>query len=298
MSLRASITRYVVHGAMRGRWLLLGLRRRSRAIFARRDSADSGTRGDRLVVLVHSFDGYQRFWPPVMHFAGAALPEDLVIYFASEHQGQPNVRARNLLTGSGGFVERLERAVGELSTAHEYVLYLQEDMWLTEPVSAEMLDEFLQVMDEHQLDCLKLGWGSFWPDDRQKIDATTDPLPGAAGDRYRWFGSNPYAVSHHCSIFRVSFLLDTARLIRPFGVTSPIRHELSASAAISRQVKARNADRRPVRIAVWKTEPPIAYVHASEMGRLTEAARELLDARQLAHLYDEDRPGEVFPSER
>ena len=250
---------------------------------------------ERAAVVVHSFDGYKRFWPPMVFFTTQAIGSTIpVVYLTEETPMVPG--ARCLMTGPGGFGTRLVAGLESLVSEFEYILYLQEDMWLTERIDGPTLQGFVETMDRHRLDCLKLGWGSFWPDDKDRIASSTDLLPG--DDAFRWFGPNRYALSHHCSIFRTRFLLDATRLAVTLRVESPLEQEVLVSDALSSRMKATNSDRGDVRIAVWDAVPPLSYVHAGENGRLTDEGRALLDERGVLELWDETLPGEVFPDSR
>ncbi len=222
---------------------------------------------------------------------GSSIP---VVYMTETIPMVPE--GRIVRTGSGGFGSRLLTGLEALVSEFEYVFYLQEDMWLTEAVDRSTLDGFVETMDRHRLDCLKLGWGSFWPDDRDKIDSSTELLPG--DEAFRWFGPNRYALSHHCSIFRTRFLLDATRLAVTLRVENPLEQEVLVSNALSSKMKAANGDGGEVRVAVWDAQPPVGYVHGGENGRLTDEGRALLEQRGVLSLWDDSLPGEVFPDAR
>ena len=99
-------------------------------------------------VLVHTFGGYRHFWPLFAeHFsarwnhAATCWP----VVFASDQEGEgeePSAEVDRLRacgiasassapTGSGAFSTRLHRALRALATP--LVLYLQEDVWLSDP---------------------------------------------------------------------------------------------------------------------------------------------------------------------
>lgn len=251
-------------------------------------------------IAVHSFDGYRRFWEPVALFATEHLPATGDFFFGSENIPYDTGPFNAITTGQGSFVSRLLELSRQLEErGYKYVLYLQEDMWITDDVSVETLDSCVTVMEAYQLDILKLGLESFWSTDIDLIRRTCGPL-GEDGfaSNLLWFGPNQYAMGHHVSMFRTRFLIETLEFSKLVGVTTPIDHELTTTRVLNRKTKSHTADDGVFRIAVWKNAPVIDYVHASSLGRLTAPAREMLERRNALHLYREDLPGEVFPDRR
>ncbi len=231
----------------------------------------------RIAVLVHSFDGYQRFWSPAVHYTMASVPTSVPIYFASETIPYSPGRVEAMTTGPGTYVSRLITSLRRLeSFGFEYVFYLQEDMWLTRPLRQELIDELMGMIESHEIDCLKLGKQPF-VDDMEDIRLNSGPIGSEEpAEDFRWFGSHRFALSHHVSIFRIRFLLESAYVARLFGKTSPLDQERFASAYLKPRIKTESGDNKRYRIAVFSGEPVVEYVHASAEGRLTDEARNLL----------------------
>jgi hypothetical protein len=268
---------------IRTAWEVLGLTTRSQT------PADSE---NQLAIAIHSFDGYKRFWMAARFFTERAIPPSFPIYYISERIPMHPDPARCILTGPGGFTTRLATGLDAISRSHKYVLYLQEDIWMNDPLSAEVLSHFIQSMEKESIDCLKLGYGVMKLRDRESLIRGTDHLPGS--DNMRWYGPNNYSMSHHCSIFRSDFFLRTALLAKMFGQERPHLNELFVSEALKRQMKARNSDSKKIRVAVWERAPSVSYTHACIQGRLTPEGRELLEKHGVSHLYDETSPGEIL----
>jgi hypothetical protein len=259
-------------------------------------STESRTPADKespLAVVIHSFDGYKRFWAAARYFTERSIPPGFPIYYISERTAMHPDPSRCILTGEGGFSTRLARGLDVISKSHKYVLYLQEDIWLEDPLAPGDLSAFVQQMEKHGIDSLKLGWGVFWPEERDMIIVATDRLP--CTKNIRWFGPHPYSMSHHCSVFRSNYLWRTAILARLFRQERPLRNEIFISEVLKDQVKARNSDGKKVRIAVWETAPLVSFTHACIRGRLTPEGRQLLETHNVLHLYDETLPGEILP---
>ena len=255
---------------------------------------------DRLAIAVHSFDGYRRFWGPAAYYNGKNLPDEIPRFFVSEEIPESDSGFDPLLTGKGDFVTRLlfaARAIQRLG--FRFLLYLQEDQWLTHPLSHREILELVEVMQKHRLEILKLGEETFWPSEFDSIASTTDVLEEIGpASRFRWFGKHYYGMAHHISIFDLSFLIESLRTARLFREVRPVRHEIFCSTYLRPRMKATNHDNRRHRIAVWDSEPTCQYVHASHCGNLTEEAETLLARDGLLELYRPDLPGEIFPTSR
>ncbi len=252
-----------------------------------------------LAVLIHSFDGYKRFWKPVVRFTTENLPFGVPLFFASEETPMTQGPVTPLLTGSGRFGDRMKRAVRHVQkSGFKYVLYLQEDMWIDTPISRSELDNYLELMERHELDALKLADLADAPDATDELERTCTIL----GDRpvesaVRWFGCRPYAFSHHTTIFRTSFLYEMAAAASLFRRVKPLQQEQFCSEYIKWRTSSNGSDGR-YRIATFSGDPLISYVHASEMGMLTEEAVVLLAEKGISNLWEPDQPGEFFPERR
>lgn len=263
----------------------------------RRTAVDSGS---RMAALVHSFDGYKRFWKPAAHFTVANLPHDVPTYFASESQPVSSEGVTPILTGPGSFGDRMRRAVREVEElGHRYVLYLQEDMWLSEPLASHDLGEILGLMDTHLIDALKLADLAEPPAEIDELGRRCARL-GEEGiaRKVRWFGAHNYIFSHHTTIFRSAFLREVLLAASLFRRVRPLQQEQFCSAYLKPRSVADDGDGGRYRVATFAAEPLVNYVHASEMGTLTDEAGDLLEEHGLGDLYDPDLPGEYYPKRR
>ena len=122
------------------------------------------------------------------YFTDANLPSGVPFFFASELQPFDEGRFDSVTTGPGSFGSRLAKAVKAVERkGYKYVLYLQEDMWVTEPVDAGLLAGLVDLMEENRIDCLKLGRQPF-PEDHDDIRRTSGRLARANSD-LRFAGS-------------------------------------------------------------------------------------------------------------
>lgn len=245
--------------------------------------------------LLHSFDGYKRFWPVALFFSDRALPPGLPVICASELLPMDPLGSRCLLTGSGSFVWRLLCALHCLRRSYRFVLYLQEDMWLPQPVPPSSLEAWLALMDRHQLQVLKLS-AEAMPGEVSALLADQPSFEHSGSLRATWYGSQDFALSHHASLFDCDFLLKTLLFALLMGARQPKDHEIYVSRALRPLLASWDHPDRPVRIAAWQQQPLIQVVHASDGGELTPAAVALLESEPDAPGVDETLPGEVFPA--
>lgn len=245
-------------------------------------------------VLLHSFDGYKRFWRSALHFSRLALPDQLPLICASERILWAD-DATSLLTGPGSFISRLARALHRLRRTYAYVLYLQEDMWLSRPVSEDDLEACLALMHRHGLQLLKLSEDSMPPDVPAQL-AIQPALDHVGSQPITWYGPHDFVMSHHGSLFQIDFLLKTLVFAWLMGARQPKQHEIYVSRALCDLTASPQYPRRPVRIATWQHQPLIEVVHASDGGELTPAALALLASDVHAPSVDETLPGEVYPA--
>lgn len=256
----------------------------------------SASGGSDLAVLLHSFDGYRRYWLPAAHFTAKHLPANQEIHFATEERTLDDERLIPLLTGTGTFVARLTRAAKQLEQRGvRSILYLQEDMWLTEPITTVQLDNWVDLMDRHRLDSLKLGKESVWGPEIPSIREAPrldDERPGRA---FSWFGEHHWAMSHHITIFRPRFLIQSLYAATLRRKREPIQHEIFCSLYLKTRVAAGPNDEKPYRIAVWNDQPAVRYVHASANGKLTQPGLDLLKQEGIDDLYRPGLEGEVIP---
>lgn len=165
-----------------------------------------------VAVVLHTCDDYARYWPGLVFrwhaFAGGPA------YLATEQARPPRVPATVQVchTGPGPWAQRLQRVLEHLSTP--YVLYLQEDAWLTAPLTANYLHAAVHLMQKHQLLALKLYEGCA----HAPSGSTTDVQSP------RW-----YIVAHQPTLWRRDFLRSTL-----YADQDALRHEVETNLMLHR----------------------------------------------------------------
>lgn len=222
-------------------------------------------------VLVHSFDGYRRYWEGWLYFwhkySESSLP--WTVYFATESRSPHATQLRevqHLPTGVGKWGYRLRRALE--SIPGEYVLYMQEDMWLTDALRSEYLLQALAHASKHDLLHLKLQ-----PFCHHEVGLPTDY------NRSEW-----YVASHQPALWQKSFLLSTLH-----DNYSPFQHETLLNRALhtpSERIAASLCACYPE--VSFQTFP---YEDVSRQGQLREIGVSMLRREGLTF---QKEPGEVM----
>lgn len=220
--------------------------------------------------LIHTFDGYRRYWPGWFHFFHLHHPEPVwPVYFATEEKNIENLipeesssRYKNVKTGKGEWGYRLRRALEQIP--EEYVLYLQEDMWLTGTLRSEYLERSLQRMKKHNLNHLKLQANCHHNAGLQSRDLNDS----------RW-----YVVSHQPGLWRKSFLLSTLK-----DVWSPFQHETQTNA----DLHLAPGDAQWCRCNLDFVNEVFPYEDVSRRGQLRPIGQDMLDKADLGFEVSSD----------
>jgi len=218
-----------------------------------------------LSIVVHSFDGYKRYWPGWHHFFHKHCPKPFCpIYFCTEVESveQPHDSMyHHIATGKGEWGARLITALRQISTP--YVLYMQEDMWLTSPLSTAYMQSAMNQMETRQLNHLKLQ-----KDCQHQVGLS---------DQY----NNPawYIMSHQPGLWKVDFLLSTL-----MDQQSPFAHETTTNRMLQQapDLAATCACNQQF------TSQVFPYEDVSRQGQLRPVGKEMMEKERLSFIVGSD----------
>lgn len=110
-----------------------------------------------MAVLVHSCDRYAFLYEGFQVFfeKNWAPNIDCNYYFATEEAVIDTGRFQNIQSGKGEWADRLARLLKE-KIKEKYVLYFQEDMWLTHPVNEQFFNRLFTLADQYGWQQVKL----------------------------------------------------------------------------------------------------------------------------------------------
>lgn len=210
--------------------------------------------------LVHSFDGYKRYWEPWIHFFFKFHREPVwPVYFASETILVVDQRVSPILTGKGEWGARLIQALEKIP--EDYIFYFQEDIWLTDTLTQDYLDAAVQTIHENNLNYLKL----------QADCRFTVGLLDRIQDR-RW-----YIISHHPGLWRKSYLLSTLQ-----AHMTPFQHEITLNTYLHQHHT--EADQCKCNLDFDTRVFP--YIDASKRGKLCQEGLRMIQADGLQLLIE------------
>ncbi|RYG74982.1 hypothetical protein EON80_02180 [bacterium] len=110
---------------------------------------------DKLTVLVSSFDGFDACWPPFSHGMKRYWPGSPPIRLLTNFKHYEDGQVKALPVGADqGWSDNIRTALQSVETP--FVLYIQEDYWLQSPVDSAKLGRFVDLMEEHGGNYLRL----------------------------------------------------------------------------------------------------------------------------------------------
>jgi hypothetical protein len=234
--------------------------------------AISGENPKKIAILVHTFDGYRRYWKPWIYFFNKHYSEpEWHIYFANEVKNVQHLfpekqkqKYHHIPCGSGSWGHRLIVALNHIDA--EYVLYMQEDMWLNRTLLQTYLNDCLSVCVKKNVKQLKLQAGCF----HQRWSVYAEGHPS-------W-----YIISHQPGIWNREYLLST---LQPN--MSPYDHEIQTNIKLHKQPELS----RDIYCGAMEGLRPFPYVGVSQMGVLTYTGESMLKRAGISYVVESDEVG-------
>jgi hypothetical protein len=117
----------------------------------------SQTQPHKFAVLVHTCDRYQFLYPGFHYFFSQHWDFDASCsyYFATEELTVDLPHFNNIKSGKGEWADRL-RFLLQRVIKEQYIIYFQEDMWLTRPVSSSFFNQLFDLITQQQWKQVKL----------------------------------------------------------------------------------------------------------------------------------------------
>jgi hypothetical protein len=110
-----------------------------------------------VALLVHTCDRYRFLYPGFSYFFNQHwdYTAQCQYYFATEELDAVIPHFTNIKSGRGEWADRLRYLLQQVIT-EKYVIYFQEDMWLTQPTSGQFLNQLLALVKQNQWQQVKL----------------------------------------------------------------------------------------------------------------------------------------------
>lgn len=156
-----------------------------------------------VALIVHTCDRYQLLYPGFAYFFKKNWPyRDIAIsyYFLTEEIDYPSDIFTNIKTGKGEWSDRLLKGLKQIP--EDYVIYLQEDMWLIKPVDADTVLKAIDFALNKHANLLKLSSNSVnqtTPEGTYINGLSVGILDNAKSE---------YLMSHQVSMWKKSLLME------------------------------------------------------------------------------------------
>ncbi|MBS1647614.1 MAG: hypothetical protein JST67_09770 [Bacteroidetes bacterium] len=160
-----------------------------------------GPQNTSAALLVHACDRYEFLYEGFSLFFEKYWDFSTPInyYFATEEKKAQVPHFTPIQSGRGEWSDRLRCLLENIP--EEYILYFQEDMWLTQPVDAAFFSELISYAVSHRLDCIKLHSSEVYK--TQPTDVYIQGFMLAKIDNK----ASDFLMSHQVSLWKKDFLL-------------------------------------------------------------------------------------------
>jgi len=160
----------------------------------------------QVALLVHTCDRYEFLYKGFEIFFNQFWDHNIATnnYFATEEIIVDIKPFKNILSGKAEWSDRLIKILSD-EIKEDYVLYMQEDMWLTKPVNGQFFKELFSYAISNSIDCIKLHSSEVY----QTIPTGTD-FCGLSLTKLNNEKSK-YLMSHQVTLWKKEFLLKQLR---------------------------------------------------------------------------------------
>lgn len=155
-----------------------------------------------IAIVVHACDRYELLFQGFEYFFKKYWPMDTIIgnyYFLTEETDYKSNIFTNIKTGKGEWTQRLHTALQKID--EEYIIYMQEDMWFSEILSADTINGIVKFALDEKLQLMKLNSSEVY-----KTTATDTVITGLRVGVLDNEASN-YLMSHQVSIWNKELLM-------------------------------------------------------------------------------------------
>ena len=158
---------------------------------------------DEIALIVHACDRYQLLYQGFEYFFKRNWPfyeVDIKYYFLTEEADYQSDLFTNIKTGKGEWSDRLLNGLNQIPQT--YIIYFQEDMWLSRPVVAETVTKIIKFALANNVSLFKLS-----SNDVYHTTSTGNYIDGLSVSVLNNKESK-FLMSHQVSVWKKSFLVD------------------------------------------------------------------------------------------
>jgi len=156
-----------------------------------------------IALIVHTCDRYRLLYKGFAYFFKRNWPYGEVqisYYFLTEEENYKSKLFANIKTGKGEWSDRLLNGLKQIP--EEYLIYMQEDMWLNKPVSGDTVNKIIDFALTGELNLFKLSSNAI--NHTKPSGQSINGLAVGLLDNDK----SEYLMSHQISIWKKSFLME------------------------------------------------------------------------------------------
>ena len=256
------------------------------------------TNGRKMAVLIHTFDGYSRYWKPLLYFTNKYLNIDYDIYIGVEDMDIPQEilgRVKILKSGKGSFVDRLESHLNKLEEkGYKYIYLMQVDHWYTKHTSHgikhnKIFDDCINFMEKNKIDCLKLHQLSMLPFNVKNVDK----YPNKLLNKNLYYPNKKYkdrqnlGISHNGCIVTLKLLKHSCDVTKLKGYSTAKGHEYATVSKEFGNVKRKRGDTGLNILQTDRENTILQFEHVGYGGKLNVFGKNALKNEKMGNIIDE-----------
>lgn len=210
---------------------------------------------DNISVLIGSCDSYSHLWQNFNKLFQKYWKLETKNYFVGETIFLPFDGYVNIIPGRHEWGKRILTGLDQVKT--EYVWFILEDYYITEPITKEFIQEHINILEEYNADKIMVDW----------ISHGEYKLTHLKDDLYQFNNDSNYLNSVQPSIWKTSYL---KQVLRP--EYSPWDFELKGNTFTSTL--------NP-KILVKARTSPIYFNYARVGGKLSDGWEQIFEKENL-----------------
>jgi hypothetical protein len=244
----------------------------------------------KMAVLIHTFDGYSRYWKPLLHFTNKYLNIDYDIYIGVEDMDIPKEvlgKVKILKSGKGSFIDRLESHLSKLEKmGYKYIYIMQEDHWYTSNKSygvdnKKIFNDAIDMMDRNNIDCLKLHVLSMHHFNTNTSKKFHEKL---ANKNLYYMNPKNIGISHNGCIATLKLLKHSCNITKLKGWSTAKGHEYATYIKEFGKIKQSGDDKEGLKIIqTAKRKPILQFEHVGYGGSLNKFGKNILIKEGKTH---------------
>jgi hypothetical protein len=248
----------------------------------------------KMAVLIHTFDGYSRYWKPLLHFTNKYLNIDYDIYIGVENMDIPKEvlgKVKILKSGEGSFIDRLDSHLSKLEEkGYKYIYIMQEDHWYTSNKSygvdnKKIFNDAINMMERNKIDCLKLHVLSMHHFNTKNSKKFHEKL---ANKKLYYMNPKNIGISHNGCIATLKLLKHSCDITKAKGWSTAKGHEYATYEKEFGRIKKSEADKKGLKIIQTdKKKPVLQFEHVGYGGKLNKFGKNALKNEKMGNIIDE-----------